>query len=300
MSRFALPFLTLSDEAVRLDKWLVGAPGEPFQPLGDIMEDWDYEKDIQLRTTLEVDFQRAAQDLDIAVSDLRLGIALSLGTGAGSFPRCSRTLFLKELSSKNPACVIEKTVIGKHLSGRLLLDLRILLAAPLDSGGALSPRKLGSRLWSVQKNVLIEDGGDARFPVEMVSFAQNFRGRLGQDAPWWLDWMPSALDADFSGNVRLYVNTDHLTTAERFEQGDPVTLQAMVADAMGQLIDVIIEGEALRLEDYDEGAVGWQAIAWAEMAFPGKSLADIRELKQRHPGRYRAAILAAAEIGDEE
>lgn len=300
MSRFALPFLTLSDEAVRVDEWWVGALGEPLHPLADILENWDYEKDIQVRTTVEVDFQRAARDLDMPVSDLRLRVVLSLGTGAGSFPRRSEILFLEELSSKNPTCVIEQIVMGKHLSGRMLLDLRVVLDAPLNSGGELSPKRQGSRLWILQKNVLIEDGGDTRFPVEMVSFAQGFNGQPGQDAPWRLDWMPYALDAEFSGNVRLYVNTDYPATAERFEQGDPATLQAMVADAMGQLIDVIIEGDTLRLEDYDEGAVGWQAVAWAKMAFPGKSAGDIRELKQRYPGRYRAAILSAAEIGDEE
>ena len=300
MSKVALPFLTLSDEAVSLEGWMVGAPGEPLYLASDILEGWDYEQDIQVRAELRVDFELAARDLDIPVENLRLAVVLRAGTGAGNHPRRSDMIYARTLDAGNPACFIESIIQGQHLSGRLLLDLRVLLEAPVAGGGALSPKNRGSRLWDTRKNILIEDGGAARFPVELVSFSESFNGRPEQDAPWYLDWMPRSLGADFSGSVRLYVNADQPVIAERFEQADAVTLQAMIADAMSQLLDAALAfGEDWTVEVHEAGTVGWQATAWMEMAFPGKSFAEVRDIKAYFPGRYRAAILAAAEIGGE-
>lgn len=299
MSKFALPFLTLSDEVVRQEAWMVGAVNEPLQPASDVLEGWDYAQDIQVRTKIKVDFQLAAQRLDIPTEDLRLAVVLALGTGAGNYPRRSDMVYTNTLDYRNPTCVIEKVLSGHQLSGRLLLDLRILLEGPLGRRG-LSPSKRGSRLWGSRQNILIEDGGAARFPVELASFSQSFEGRIEHNALWYLDWRPRTLDADFSGNVRLYINADNRIVAERFEQGDPAMLQTIVADAMGQLLDVALafDGE-WEAEDYSEGTVGWQAITWMELAFPGKSFAEVREQKAYFPGRYRAAILAAADVGGE-
>lgn len=305
MSRVALPFLVLSVSAVKCDGWLVGLPGEPLSRASDILDGWDYDQDIHVSTTVEIDFEQAALDLGLQPSDLRLAAVLMVGTGAGNLPRRLDRLATEILSADRATCELRAVIPGSSLSGRVRLGLHLLLEAPLYGGSALSPRHRGSRLWCLDKDILIEDGGDARFPVELVSFSRetvrNAPWELARNAPWMIDWNPSQLEADFSGNVRLYVNSDNKAIAERFVEGDPATLQVMVADVMTQLIQaVLIVEDEEGLSQYDEGSIGHQAAVWLEMAFPGQRLTHIRDEIGRFPGRFRAAILAAAEMGGDE
>ena len=45
-SAFALPFLSLPDEAVTLSRWMIAQTGQPFIPLKSMLEEWDYAADV--------------------------------------------------------------------------------------------------------------------------------------------------------------------------------------------------------------------------------------------------------------
>lgn len=299
MSRIAFPFLTLPDEAVSFNGWMIGPPGEPLSPASDIMDNWDYEQDIQINARINVDVSAAAAHLGINASELRLAVTLVAGTGAGSLPRRLDRLATEILNETTPTATLEGVIFGRNLSGQLQLSLRILLDYPLDSGNPLSPKQRGARLWQCQKNILIEDGGDSRFPIELASFSDTFPSE--RYSPWLVDWDPGAFGADFGGNVRLYINSDLQNVSERFVAGDSLTLQAMLADVMTQMISAALE---LDHEDdfshFEEGTVGHQTKAWMEIAFPGRSLDNIRQLRTHKPGKFRATILAAADPGGEQ
>lgn len=301
MSRVAFPFLVLSDEAVAISKWMIGPPGEPLVEALDVLENWDYEQDIQINLHIEIDFLQAAMQLGVDVSKLRLAVVLSAGTGAGNLPRRIDRLSTKVIDARNPSVTIEETVLGRTLSGQLQLDLKILLDAPSDSGGQLSPKQRGARLWQTQKLILIEDGGDSRFPIELASFSESFKGKPEQHAPWLVEWNPTSLDADFSGNVRLYINSDNTSITERLIDEDSLTLQAMVADVMTQIIESALELEdEEELAKYEEGSIGYQARAWMDMSFPGQNLEAIRQMRIYKPGKFRALILATADFEENE
>lgn len=299
MSRIALPFLTFPNELVNFSGWMIGPPGEPLSPASDILENWDYEQDIQVNVHVDVDFIEAADRLGIDAADLKLAVVLVAGTGTGSLPRRVDRLVTAVIDIDEPAVTLEATIPGRTLSGQLQLSLRIVLEAPVDSGGPLSPKQRGARLWQYHKHILIEDGGDSRFPIELASFSESFKARPEQYAPWLVDWSPTTLDADFSGNVRLYVNSDIERVCARFVEGDALTLQAMVADVMTQLIEASldVENEA-ELDRYEEGSIGYQARAWIEMSFPGQSLENIRQMRTYAPGKFKALILATADFGE--
>lgn len=300
MSRIALPFLVLPNEVVDFSGWMIGPPGEPLSPASDILENWDYEQDIQVNIHVEVDFPEAAKILGIAAADLKLAIALVAGTGSGSLPRRVDRLKTELIDAGNPAVTLETFIHGKTLSGQLQLSLLVLLESPVESGNLLSPKQRGSRLWQTHKYILIEDGGDSRFPIELSSFSKSFKGRPEQYAPWLVEWSPTTLDADFSGNVRLYVNSDNELISERFTQGDPLTLQTMVADVMTQMIESALDAEDEdELARYGEGSIGHQARAWMDMSFPGQSLESIRQMHTYSPGKFRALILATADFGED-
>lgn len=298
MSRIALPFLTLPNELVNFSGWMIGPPGEPLSPASDILENWDYEQDIQVNVHVEIDFTEAANRLGLEAADLKLAVVLVAGTGTGSLPRRVDRLETAVLDINDPAITFEATIPGRTLSGQLQLSLRIVLDAPVNSGSPLSPKQRGARLWQHHKHILIEDGGDSRFPIELASFSESFKARPEQYAPWLVDWSPTTLEADFSGNVRLYVNSDIERVCARFVEGDALTLQAMVADVMTQLIEAAldVEYEAV-LDRYEEGSIGYQARAWMEMSFPGQSLENIRQMRTYAPGKFKALILSTADFG---
>ena len=301
MSRIALPFLVLPDEVVSFRGWMIGPPGEPLSPASDVLEDWDYEQDIQINVQVEVDFFEAAAHLGIDASELQLAVTLVAGTGVGSLPRRLDRLSTEVIDENSPVITLEGVMPGRSLSGQLQLSLRILLNSPPDSGNALSPKQRGARLWQSQKNILIEDGGDSRFPIELASFSESFPGCSEQYAPWLIDWNPDAFEADFGGNVRLYVNADMESVVGRLVDGDALILQTMLADVMTQMIDAALDldGEE-ELTHFEEGSIGHQTRVWMDIAFPGQSLDSIRQLRTYKPGRFRASILASADLGEYE
>jgi hypothetical protein len=301
MSRIALPFLTIPNELVNFSGWMIGPPGEPLSPASDILEDWDYEQDIQVNVHVDIDFIEAADRLGIDAADLKLAVVLVAGTGTGNLPRRVDRLVTAVIDIHEPAVTLEAIIPGRTLSGQLQLSLRIVLETPVDSGGPLSPKQRGARLWQHHKHILIEDGGDSRFPIELASFSESFKARPEQYAPWLVDWSPTSLNADFSGNVRLYVNSDIECVCARFVEGDALTLQAMVADVMTQLIEAALDVEdEAELDRHEDGSIGYQARAWMEMSFPGQSLENIRQMRSYAPGKFKALILSTADFREGE
>jgi hypothetical protein len=295
VTRIAFPFLTLPEEAIRFGGWLLGDPGAPLKAAPDLLEGWDYARDIEVCTEVDVDLATAAEFLAIPRSELEMFLVLSSGTGAGSKPRWVRRLAGASIGPGGGSAQLREIIPGISLSGRLRLQLDLLLHRRTLTYGPLSPRLKGSRLWRSSHDVLLEDGGSARFPMELISFSKVFVDRPERFAPWYLKWSPGSLGADFSGSVRLYVNADAEAVAERFSSGDDATLQAILGDVMSQMISSVLASEDWGDTPFDEGTVGHQIQSWLEMTFPGQSVASVRTLRAHQPGRFQAAILAAAD-----
>lgn len=298
-TRVAFPFLVLPDEAVRVDRWMIGDRGEPLKDIANILENWDYARDLEVDSVVLIDWELCAEALQLPSDQLQLRVALLAGTGTGNLPRRQDRLFEKVVDSTASEVQLVSVILGQTLSGRLRLSLQISLEEPTDTGSALSPRVRGARLWESHADILIEDGGDSRFPVESMSFSLNFKGQPQEAAPWYLHWQPNALQADFSGSVRLFVNSDRGEIAARFAEGDGPTLQAMLGDVISQMTASILDQDdcADLLVECEEGSVGRQVQGWLDMAFPGQDVSSIRAMRDRFPGRFHAAILAASDMG---
>lgn len=299
MSNVALPFLVLPDSAV-IHELLIGPSGSPLTLAGDALQGWDYAQTLDVLAHASVDMSLASESLGIPLSELRLCAVLHAGTGAGSLPRRSWELARCDISGTHGAISLSGSIDGNFLSGRIRLDLQVVLAASPVTVNPLSPSLPGSRLWSSQQDILLEDGGDSRFPIELTSFTHTFAGQLHSYAPWYVDWSPHALEADFGGTVRVYINSDLETVAERFVAGDPPTLQAIVADVMTQMISTTLadEGSEELLEQCEEGSVGHQVRFWLDSAFPGLGHASILAIMQDRPNVFRATLLALAAVGE--
>ena len=300
--RVAYPFNTLTDAAVGFAGWMIGDVDQPLAPAADILDDWDYDRDLEVSVSLEFDFEEVARCLDVRAEDVVLTVILKAGTGTGSLPRRVDRLCSARVSRRQPHAALSAKIPSQRLSGRLRLEVGIVLGHVANDVGFLSPTIIGSRLWSDRLDILIEGGGSARFPVELVSFADVFQGQGHESAPWYLHWRAGSLQADFAGSVRLYVNADIEELKARFIEGDPLTLQAIMGDVMTQMVSaaVCIEDCEDALEECEVGSTGRQIRNWIDMAFPDQPVSTIRGSMESTPGVFRAALLAAARIGDPE
>jgi len=301
-SRIAYPFLTLPDGAVGFRGWMIGDPGEPLQPANDIFDGWDYERDLEVHTECRFNFERVADALGVTASDAVLRVTLKAGTGAGTLPRRLDRLATAVVSLGSPHAVLSGRILSGRASSRLRLECAVTLdAAPANSGTAFSPNIVGARLWAQRKDILLEDGGDSRFPIELVPFSTAFRGQPQESAPWYVHWRPGQFEADFGGSVRVYVNSQYEELAARFVDGDPLTLQAILGDVMSQMVaaaTAVQDCDAI-LAHCEDGTVGAQVRIWLQRAFPGQETAVVRSMLDTTPGRFRAALLGAAQLGDE-
>lgn len=301
-SRVAFPFLVLSDDSVGFGGWMIGDPGQPLHSAGSILENWDYARDLEVRALVAIDWAVASEALQLPRDKLKLKLSLIAGTGAGNLPRRQERLRDIVVDHSSGECHLSGVVSGQNLSGRLQLCLQVSLEAPCSDGTELSPKDAGARLWQCRHDILIEDGGDSRFPVETASFSKLFRGKPQEQAPWYLHWRAGALQADFSSGARLYVNSDRPEILARFVGGDAPTLQAIMADVMSQMVECALgqEDVAEVLADCEEGSVGRQIRQWLDFGFPGQEVASIKAMRDQNPGTFRAAILAASEVGGTE
>ncbi len=295
----AFPFLILPDDVIRLDGWMVGNPGQPLHPAGSVLENWDYARDLEVSVAIGIDWCAASTALQLPADRLMLRVSLLAGTGVGHFPRRQDRLRDMVVDQSSGEVILSGIVSGKALSGRLCLSLNITLDAPCHEGSGLSPKVRGARLWHAWHDILIEDGGDSRFPVETASFSLTFRGKPQEQAPWYLHWRPGSLQSDFSGCVRLYVNSDRPEVLARFAGGDEPTLQAIMGDVVSQMIESVLalDDAADNLAGCEEGSVGRQVRQWLDLGFPGQEIESIRAMRDQNPGAFRAAILAASDLG---
>lgn len=298
--RIAFPFLTLPDQVVKMGEWMIGDIGEPLFPCATILDFWDYDRDLEVALELNVDLPAASEALDLGSDDLELLAQLKVGTGRGITPRTILHSISVPVDETDGRATLTAKLDGYLLSSRLWLEASLVLAAEPGSTGRLSPVQPGSRLWNSSLDVLLEDDGDSRLPMEAISFSQIFKDRRHEDALWYLDWRQNAWDSDFAGNVRLYLNKDRETFLQKVLAGDPFHLQMIMADVMLQLVSAYISSEVSDSPyGHDEGSLARQSYDWLALAFPGVSASAARTLLHDKPGEFHAAIHAAAEVEEE-
>jgi hypothetical protein len=293
----AMPFLVLDDAAVSATPWLISLNGGEKLANPRMLKGWDYSSVLSVERRVRIDFPAASAQLAIPAEQLKISLIVAMGTGPGTLPRSVDVQKIFPIDAETNEIDISIDIDSRALSQRLLLRTSCLLAVPPKTASILSPTLMGARLWEDAGDIALE-GGSPRFPIDAISFHQSFRGRIQENALWYLQWMSADMNRDISGALRLYVNKDKEDFMERLRLLDALTMQAMLADIMGQLV-----GRFLHSPDLDElvrsserGSIAKQAQQWFETAFPDQSHAQVRALQESKPGEFSAAIQAAAEM----
>lgn len=297
--RFAFPFLTLSDSAVEAGPWCWSLNGGEWAPANDYLPDWDAASVIGLRRTVSVDPAIAADDLGVSADSLRLSLGVRIGTGAGRLPRLILERHRRALKPGTWQEQFDLEIAGEGLSLVLDVHSQVVLSGPVENGGPLSPHRNGDRLWADSLRIRLE-GEEPRFPIEIVDMRTLLGNSTEASTPWYLQWSPLDWNRDFHGAARLYLNSEQADFIERVEQHDLPTLQVLLADIMSQICGRLLmdpETEEI-LAHAEPGSLGAQATGWLQKAWPEKDTAFIRSELDSHPGRFRAAFLSLAELGE--
>ena len=266
---------------------------------GDFLADWDAASLIRFRRKVRLDPGIAASDLGVIPKNLRLSLGIRIGTGPGRLPRMIIIRDCRELSADKWQEEFDFEVAGYRLSQVLDVQTQVLLAAPLEDCKPLSPRRIADRLWSDTLRVRLE-GQEPRFPIEIADMQTLLGNTTAASMPWYLHWSPLDWNRDFHGAARLYLNKDLTDFIERIERHDGPTLQVLLADVMCQICErLLIDSEADDIMTGSEpGSLGAQATSWLHKVWPEKDAAFIRSVLESHPGRFRAAFLAMAELSE--
>ena len=294
MRRTAFPFLVLPDDAVTFEGWYLGDKGMPLEPARDLLEDWDYARDLTLRASIRLDWQAAADALQVDADSLVIAAALHVGTGQGRLPRRTSILAKGRFSKAQTHVVLEAELDGSQLSARVTGHIHLSLGASVEGASSLSPSLLGSRLWSTDFDVLIEDGGSSRFPISSLSFKDAFPDSTYLFSPWYLEWRPGDLHSDFSSSVALYVNEDEEEFHRRFHAGDRLTVQSVLGGVAFELCSVALMSEdGFDIDTFEDGSVGAVISHWLVQAFGQTGARSAKGELERDPGAFFASMLSA-------
>ncbi|MDW8260957.1 MAG: hypothetical protein RMJ35_00380 [Phycisphaerales bacterium] len=282
--RIAFPFLTLPPDAIKADPWQVSIDGGPEGDLQGHIDGWDYNSVLILHRKIRVDPPSALNALQLEPDDFIPGVVVRLGTGSSLLPRL---VVASEICSIPPGWEpldIRLDVNGAQLSTALFIHTDLVLLRQPESASALSPRDLGDRIWSDQAKVWLE-GPEPRFPIEEAVLEDQF-------APWKLVWVPGDWSRDFHGAVRLCLNRNRSDVIQKVTGEDPFTLQTVMADAIGQLVEgFLAEDDPVALAgECPEGSLGDQVSRWIHLLFPTGGIAAARQALATDRGGFRQKV----------
>jgi hypothetical protein len=218
-----------------------------------------------------------------------------VGAGGQGAARDRRLVWREPVVAAGARAAISFALSGADLSQSLLLTTEIILSRSPSQAGRLSPDRPGLRLWRDDLHVALEPAGQ-RFPLEAVSF-RHLIPRLPEAALFYVD-AGHDLDHDFTGSVRLFLNSDQPALMDRVSEGDATTLQLLIGQVMAQLLRHALLDDDFTPIDALPGSVRAVLGSWLTLAFPDEPLQEVRVLARREPARFEAALsaLAAAQV----
>ncbi|MFJ8675585.1 hypothetical protein [Streptomyces sp. NPDC093589] len=264
-------------------------------PLPRALDDWDYQMDLVLRRTVQVDPQRARTESGLPPDAV---LALSVvWTATGSNLRAPADHIRLEGPDAR-VCELNARLRGVDLGGSLVVDTALVLAEGTTKGKAAAPRRAGSVLWSDRHSVRLQ--GDApQFPMAVIDFANT---SFPDGAAWHLQIGNDLLGATM-GSLLLLVNETNAATAAAFRNaGKPRPMDRAVLSTVYADVARIMLEHALRHPDFVDGAefpdetLGSTLMGLFDRLFPASSIQAQRLNFESSASHFASDLQAAVKI----
>ncbi|MFE0175666.1 hypothetical protein ACFWZ2_25425 [Streptomyces sp. NPDC059002] len=294
MSRLALPYRSPSASCVRAEPWQLVIDGAATE-LPESLDFWDYRMDVELSRTVYVDLPAAR-----AGAGLTDGAVLTLAaiwTASGSNLR--GPVQRVPLTGDGVRTVdLHATLSGAQLGGVLSLETVLALSRTTGPSAPFAPRRSGSLLWA--DNAALRLQGDAPlFPMTVIDFAHtSFRN----GAAWHLQ-LGSDLNAAAMGSMLLLVNEKAEEVSTAFARAarpgpvDRVVLSMVYSDCARIMVEhALLKEEFVDDADFPEDSLGATLVNLFHRLFPGRTIQDLRQLRQNSPSHFGSELQAATHI----
>lgn len=300
MQRIAYPFLRLSEESIDVEDWMYRSVDSDPDLVSSFIRGWDYQQDFVFSRILSINWNAAAESIDIPGADMDIALFVRVGTGNANLPRLWVATYRFRLGPESSEIPVVIDIPGSALSGKLFLETSIVLVKATENKGSLSPAIPSACLWQDVLVTRLEDD-ESRFPIEAVPFSSLSGVGINTLAPWYLNFSSGSPHRDFTSAVRLFVNTENKDFFRRIEKQDRLTLQQMLGQVMDIISrEIIMDDEVVDLDVFESGSVGQYVASWMDMAFPEASIYSLRSILNTSPGRFASMLLAVADPGEPE
>lgn len=294
MSRLALPYRSPAASCVRAERWQLVLDGSTTD-LPEALDFWDYRMDVELCRTMHVDLPAARSG-----AGLTDGAVLTLAavwTASGSNLR--GTVQRVPLAGDGVRTVDLHAILpGSQLGGVLALETVLVLSRTATAAAPFAPRRAGSLLWADATALRLQ--GDAPlFPMTVIDFAHtSFR----DGAAWHLQ-LGSDLNAAAMGSMLLLVNEKAADVSAAFAHAarpgpvDRVVLSMVYSDCARIMIEhALLKEEFVDDADFSEDSLGATLASLFHRLFPGRTVQDLRQLRQNSPSLFASELQAATRI----
>jgi hypothetical protein len=294
MRKIAFPYRTASADRWERSPWRRLAGGDEHE-LPDRIDDWDYSIPLSLTSEVTVDVTRLRAESLLLSDDPLALVAVWEASSTGI-----REIGCRQALPGAGECTFELLVHldGALIGGILRVERQIVLSSTGASSDPLAPRSAGSVILREERDEvtsIVLEGEAARFPTEVVDFAQL---RIAEpEALWYLDMAGVDLEQSPLSAMRLYVNGNHPAVQRALMQGDGI----------GELVRSVLQWDVARTMihralDNDEFVNDWDRFEEATLGatlqllvqriWTGEDATSLRARREADPARFEYQLQA--------
>ncbi|MFF4650555.1 hypothetical protein [Streptomyces sp. NPDC001380] len=292
MNRRAYPYRRPRADTVTTEGWILGTEDGRGVPLPPSVPDWDYQRDLELECTVEVDLDEVRRTGALPPeAELALTVVWS-SSGSGL-----RVLAVRQpLEGAGTRSVhLDFTVPGRDAGGVLSVDTRLVLARSLDNPDPTGPRRAGSILWQWGDRVHLQ-GDASQFPMAVLDFKE---AGYPEDAPWYLD-VGSNPESATMGALLLLVNSrsplvmEAVRKADKAGQAERLIHSALRHDVVRLLIEHAVDNDDVHDDsEFDPDTLGHLLLGVVRNHLPDTPLASLRNMHRGESSMFSARIQSA-------
>jgi hypothetical protein len=285
----AFPYRTPSNDAVQPGAWLMRRRDD-FVPVPPMMPDWDSSTDLTFRREVVVDRLVFAEETGLSSDDLHLELVVQWRVSDSLLTGIAFRAGIGEASTSVNA---EFTLQGRLLGGTLQLTSAIMLRDSIDDNAGPTARHAGSILWRDSAKRVRLTGEASRLPITKVDFRNH---QIDQSAPWAVR-IDGDLENPAMGAIQLLLNVRRDDVIELLESRTEHEIAARairsalyVAVGRALLERAILDEDLTDDAEYADDTLGAVLLGQLHLRFPGRTLTDLRALRENEPARFSAWV----------